>query len=179
MNIAKGTMLDKIEGLTRDFGAARTVLAERMGALEAELLAVKQRHLRGIRTALSKAQDVRDALAAEIEAHPELFEKPRTVTVDGIKVGLAKGKGKIVWDDEATVVALIDKHFPESGDMLVKTTRTPIRAALASLTVAELQRIGCRVEESSDEVVIKPQDSELDKLVDRLLQDSKELREVA
>lgn len=179
MNITKGTALDNIEDLTRRFGAARTQLAERMGALETELLAAKQRHLRGIRGALNKAQDLRDALTAEIEAHPELFVKPRTITVDGIKVGLAKAKGKITWDDEAKVVELIQKHFPQGADTLIKTTRTPIRAALANLTVAELKKIGCRIIETEDEVIIKPQDSELDKIVNRLLEDSKELREVA
>lgn len=175
MNVATGTTLDGIEDLTRRFGRARTELGERLSALEAELLATKQRHLRGIRAALAKATDLRDQLANEITAHPELFAKPRTVTVDGIRVGLAKGKGKIVWDDQDKVVALIDRHFPAAAETLVKTRRAPTRAALANLTVAELKKIGCRVEESADEVVIKPQDSELDKLVNRLLEDSKEV----
>lgn len=171
MNISTGTVMDGIEDLTRRFGRARGELGERIGALEAELLAVKQRHLRGIRASLHKATDLRDGLTAEIEAHPELFAKPRTITIDGIRVGLAKGKGKIVWDDQDKVIALIERHFPSSADTLIKTSRAPIRAALANLTVAELKKIGCRVVESADEVVIKPQDSELDKLINRLLLD--------
>lgn len=172
MNMAKGTEFDRIEDLTRCYGAARTLLGDRLAALEAELLATKQRHLRGIRAALAKATDRRDALATEIRGCPERFARPRTVTIDGIRVGLAKGKGKLTWDDPAAVVARIDRHFPAQAETLVKTTRTPIRAALATLTIAELKRLGCRVEETGDEVVIKPQDGELDKLVNRLLADA-------
>jgi len=175
MNIATGTTLDRIEDFTRRFGSARTELAERLAALETDLLAAKKRHLRGIRASLAKATELRDALSAEIAAHPELFAKPRTITIDGIRVGLAKGKGKIVWDDEDKVVALIERHFPEAVETLVKTTRVPVRGALANLTVAELKKIGCRIEESGDEVLIKPQDSELDKLIGRLLKDTREV----
>lgn len=166
---------DTLEDLTRTFATARSALNDKLSLLEDELTHVKRRRLRGIRTALARTQDAQAALAAHIEEHPDLFQKPRTVTIDGIKVGLTKGKGKVQWDDIDRVVQLIDRHFPEQADALVKTARTPIRSALGNLTIAELKKIGCRVEETGDQIVIKPQDSELDKLVNRLLADTQDM----
>jgi hypothetical protein len=91
------------------------------------------------------------------------------ITPDGIRVGFAKQKGKVEWDDEDQVVKLIDKHFPEQAETLTKVKRTPVKGALVNLTAAELKKIGCRITESGDVVVIKPQDSEVEKLVDKML----------
>lgn len=100
-----------------------------------------------------------------------MFDTPRTVVFYGIKVGLQKGKGAIEWDDDAQVVKLIEKHFPEQADVLIKTTKKPVKKALAQLTVAELKKLGIVVEETGDQVVIKSTDSEIDKLVNALLKE--------
>lgn len=171
------TNLDQIEDLTRAYARERATLADRIGDLEAELTAIKRRRLRGIRNALDRAVDARDALSGAIAAAPALFEKPRTVTIDGIRVGIMKSKGKIAWDDDDKVCQLIDRHFPASADTLTRVTRKPVAAALKELNVAELKRIGCRVEETGDQVVIKPQDGELDKLVGRLLAEASSIED--
>jgi len=171
------TELDRIEDLTRAFSKQRAILAERVEDLEAELLAIKRRKLRGIRSALAKTKDAQSELENVIAANPEAFVKPRTVTIDGVRVGLAKGKGRVTWADEQRVVELIDRHFPDRAETLVKTTRKPIRSALGTLTTAELRKIGCTVTETGDQIVIKPQDSELDKLIGRLLDETKNLED--
>ena len=171
------TDIDNIEELTRHYGRERQILSERIAGLNAELEAVRKSRMRGIRNAVKKSLDAQHALANAIEANPELFEKPRTITIDGIKVGLAKGKGQILWDSADKVVALIEKHLPEAAESLIKTTRKPIKPALSNLTTAELKRIGCRILETGDQVVIKPQDSELDKLVSRLLEENAEIED--
>lgn len=170
--------LDILEDLTRDFARKRETLQDRLRDLEHELTYVKRRRLRGIRSALALTQDAQAALESQIANNPDLFVRPRTITIDGVKVGLAKGKGKVEWDDVDRVVALIDRHFGDQADTLVKVTRTPVRAALSNLTIAELKKIGCRVEETGDQIVIKPQDSELDKLVNRLLSDTQDLEAI-
>ena len=75
------------------------------------------------------------------------------------------------WEDDSQVVKLIQKHFPEQFDVLVKTIEKPIKDSLANLSVADLKRIGVTVTDSGDCVVIKSMDSEIDKLVDALLKD--------
>jgi hypothetical protein len=71
------------------------------------------------------------------------------------------------------VVTLIEKSFPKAqADLLIKTTKKPIKKALEDLDVGALKRIGCRVVETGDEIVIKPADSEVDKIVTALLADA-------
>lgn len=162
--------ITEIEELTRAYGRERAVLAERVQSLEDDLLSTKRRRMPGIKSALAKAQDSRDKLASAIESAPELFVKPRTITVDGIRVGLMKSKGKIQWDSPERVVKLIRKHLPEQADALIVVKESPGKAALGNLTTAQLKQIGCTVTETGEVVSIKPQDSEIDKMVDRLLE---------
>jgi methylthioribose-1-phosphate isomerase len=94
------------------------------------------------------------------------------VIFHGIKVGFAKGKGIITWDDDEKVATLIQRHLPEQYEVLVKTTRKPLKTPLKELSVADLKKIGCTVEETADYVVISPVDSEVDKLVSAMLKDA-------
>jgi hypothetical protein len=118
-------------------------------------------------------------LEALIKESPELFDKPRTIVLFGIKVGLGKGKGKIEWESASSVVRLIKKHFPEQADLLIKTTEKPLKKALAQLSVAELKKLGIQVDETDDQVIIKSVDSEIDKLVAKLLEEAGEIDEEA
>ncbi|HDH00341.1 MAG TPA: hypothetical protein ENG80_00835 [Nitrospirae bacterium] len=165
------TPLKEIEKLTKDYAEAREILSQRVQGLEEEVNALKRKALPYIRKSAEAAARRKSLLDAAIEGAPELFVNPRTVTIHSIKVGMQKGKGKIEWDDDAQVVKLIRKHFPEQSDVLVKTTDKPVKKALAQLTVAELKKLGIEVEETGDQVVIKSMDSEIDKLVNALLKD--------
>lgn len=163
------TMVD-IEQATKGYAEAREVLAERVRRLEAELEQIKRQRLPGIKSALARAAEAEGKLRQVIEAAPELFERPRTLILHGVRVGYRKASGKLVWDDPDQVVALIRKHYPDQADVLIITTERPAKAALSALTVADLKRVGVRVIETGDEVVIAPTDSEVDKLVDALLE---------
>jgi len=171
--------LGEIEKLTRVFTDARDVLAERVQTLHDELEAAKRRKLLGIRNAVAAVAEARDRLHAAIEAAPHLFEKPKTIVIGGVRVGFAKGKGKIEWEDDEQVVKLIRKHFGDRFDELVKTTEKPRKGPLNELSVAELRRLGITVEETGDQVVIKPTDTAVDKLVKTLLKEAEDKVEAA
>jgi len=49
------------------------------------------------------------------------------------------------------------------------------KAALANISVADLKRIGCTITDDIDAVLIKPTDSEVDKLVMALLKEEVEV----
>lgn len=169
------TTLADIERHTRHYAKARDLLASRVQALQDEIAAAKRHKLSGIKKAVAAAAEARDKLHAAIEDSPELFERPRTLVIVGIRVGYAKGSGKLSFDHAGKVVQRIRRHFPEQAEVLIKTTETPIRKALGGLSVAELKRIGVTVEEAGDQVVIKPTDSEVDKLVNVLLADAERI----
>lgn len=170
--------LTDIEALTRQYAEARSALAERVQELEDEVTWIRQQRLPAIRRALAAAQERRDRLVAAIAAAPNLFERPRSVIFHGIRVGYQKGRGQITWEDDAKVCALIRKHFPDQSDSLIKIVERPLKTALAQLSTADLRRIGVQVIESGDEIIIRPVDGDLDRLIERMLADTEQVEEV-
>lgn len=166
--------LAHIEQLVEDFAKKRGYLVTRLDRLNDELLAVKRRRIDAIRAAAAKATESRDALKAAVEEHADLFTKPKTRTLHGIKVGFRKLIGTLSWDDGDKVVALIKKHFPEKTDLLIRKTETPVKDALGQLAAVDLKKLGVAVGEDTDEVVIKAAGSDIDKVVDALLAESDE-----
>lgn len=168
---AEDMRMDEIERLTRAYAGEHTELGCLVGALEDELEALKREHLPRIREAVRATQGAREALQAQVEATPDLWQPPRrTVVIEGVRVGYQKGKGRLVWERDDAVVRLIRKHFPDQAEVLVQTKETPVRKALQQLTAVELQKLGVSIEGADDEVVIRPTDSDVDKLVAKLLE---------
>ena len=169
------TTLLQLSELTRQYAEIRAKLSDQIGALELEVQALRRRSLPGIRRTLATAQERRDALVNALNEARDLFKSPKTQVFHGVRVGFQKGKGALVWADDATVVKLIKKHMAEKADELLKTTEKPIKSALANLSATDLKRLGVEVVDATDETVVRPLDSELDKLVDRLLEDTAEI----
>jgi hypothetical protein len=163
--------LSEIEKLAKDLSDARSNLSECVDELEGEMAAAKKYYLPSIRKAAEKAAQRHQTLFQAIEESPDLFVKPKTVILHGIRLGYVKAKGEIIWEDSAKVVALIKKNFPDQAETLIKVTETPLKTALAQLSVADLKKIGVAVVETGDEVFIRPTDSEIDKLINALLKD--------
>lgn len=172
--------METVNKRAEDYAAERDRLCELVEALERQVEDAKRKALPDIRDAVRRTSEAHDRLRAAVELHPELWEgKRRTVVIAGVRVGMTKGKGKLTWDDVAQVVKLIRRHFPEQSEAMIRVREEPIRKALAELTVTELKRLGVTVEEADDQVVIKPTDSEVDKLVSKLLEDAERFEEAA
>ena len=163
--------LIEIEAQTKVYADAREKLSVEVGTLTEQMEKLKRTHLSAIKRRVAAAKDARAALANMIEQSPALFEKPRSITIHGVKVGFQKGKGKIEFDDVDQVVKLIKKNFPKQFDTLVKTTHKPIKDALQNLAAGDLKKLGITVEESGDVVLIKDATGEVDKLVSALLKE--------
>lgn len=174
--------MERVQALTEDYARERDDLAALVQEVQDEIDRITRRATPQIKARVRRVAEAHDRLRAEVEAHPELWRgKRRTVVVCGVRVGMAKGKGKIAWEDAGQVVRLIRRHFPEQADTLIRTREEPVRKALANLTVGELRKIGCDVEDTDDQVVIRPTDGQVDKLIQKLLEDAErvEQQEVA
>ena len=164
--------LADIEALTKKFAEAHTDLSKVVTDLNEALAAVKLAHLAAIKHHVKKTAHHHANLKAAVDSSRDLFVKPRTVLFHGIKVGLQKGKGGITFDDAERVVALIKRHFPEQSELLIRTKESPDKDALENLPVSDLKRLGCEIAEAGDQIVIKPTDSDVDKIVTALLKDA-------
>lgn len=166
--------IDTITVAAKRLRAQRDLLTERATTMHAEIEQVKKIYLRGIKNSVAAVAESQAELLAAIAEAPQLFDKPRSMVLYGIKLGFQKGTGKTDWESDEQVVKLVRKNFPDLFDILVKTTEKPVKSALANLTVAELKRIGVTVESTGDVVFAKDTTAEVDKLVKALLKGAEE-----
>lgn len=169
MDSAIANDLECIAGRAEALARTRAQLAELVQALEDGLHHLKADAMPRIREQIDRAAAAWAALEAEIAAHPELFVKPRTVAMHGIKFGYAKGKGSVEIADDDRTVMLIKRHLPDQADVLIAVRETPIKDAIANLPAADLKRIGVNVKDTGDQVVIRPADGAIDKIVKALI----------
>lgn len=163
--------LGTIEALTGTYAARLEALQAVMQEIDDEIQLAKRRRLSQLRRRAAEAADARAALARAIQAAPDLFLKPRTRVLHGIKVGLQKGKDALVWEDDAKVCALIRKYYQDDLGVLIKTTEKPLKEGLERLPAAELQRLGVEQVRAGDQIVIKSALDEIEKIVNALLAD--------
>lgn len=167
--------LKELEPLAAKYGTARGELAVLVGALQDEVRGVQRTYLARIKRLVAAAKEAREQLAIEIDKSKELFEKPRTRTLHGVKIGYAKGKGRIVWDDEEKVIARIRAQLPKDQvELLIRETEAVHKPSVYDLVASDLKRLGIRIEGDGDEIVIKDATGEVDKLVEALLAEEPE-----
>jgi len=163
--------MQEIEDLAKAFASARSELAQRLQELQDEQEKAKRRRLQGIKNAVVRFKASHNELREAIAGSADEFRSPKTRILHGIKVGFVKQKGKLEFTDQGVVVGLIRKHHPDQFKALVKVEETPIRKALGNLSAAELKKLGVKVTDDTDAVVVKPVDGEVDKLIDALISD--------
>jgi hypothetical protein len=158
-----------IEKLTRVYAEAAGALRESVGELEAELEAIKKGRMRAIRALVAKTADAQAHLHAAISAVPEAFERPKTQTFSGIRVGYQKGKGGLDWEDDDALVAKIERIYGDQAADYLLIKKKPSADALERLDAAELKRLGVVVVDTGEQVVIRHVDGAVEKLVKALL----------
>lgn len=160
-----------IDQKTKEYATEREKLSNRIRFLEDEINTLKRKRLPGIKNSIQTVMEKQEDLKAALEDSRPLFIKPRTIVFHGVKVGFQKSKGKLSWNDDAQVIKLIKKHFPDQEDILIKKTEKPSKDALLNLSAENLKKIGVTISETGDVVVIKSTDSEIDKFVEALLKE--------
>ena len=164
--------MKEIEPLADKFNAVREALAGTLMAHEEEKRELAKRYLSRIKKLVIDARTARAALHQAVQSSPELFQKPRTVTLHGVKLGFQKAKGTIEWDDEAAVIKRIRAQLPKvQVDLLIRIKESVHKPSVYDLAAGDLKRLGIRIEGDGDEVVIKDAAGELEKLIEALMKE--------
>ena len=166
--------LSEIERATLVFAAERRKLADIVQDLNDRIEKLKKEKLPEIRKAVNATAEKRSTLKTLVESAKDVFVRPRTLIFGGVKVGFQKGRGILDWDDDAQVVKMIKKVCPDQADILIKTVEKPVLSALNKLDTATLRKLGFEVSDTGDQVVIKPTDSGVEKIVKALLKEAEE-----
>ena len=161
--------LNQIEPLCASYDLECVKLEDMIGGLEADLEAVKQKHLAALKRQARVVANREAELHSAVEVSAGLFTKPRTHIMHGTKVGMASSIGSVVFEDEAQVVKLVEKHFKNRFDELVKTEHTPRKDSLRQLTMAELAKLGCAVDGAGEVVIVKRVAGDVEKLINKLI----------
>lgn len=171
--------LAEIEILTKDYSESYSKLSDKVRDLNDAIDAAKRKHMHYIKSFAEDALEKKSKLSNAIDESKDLFEKPKSIVIYGMKVGLQKGKGKITVPDEEKTILLIKKNLPDQADILIKSEEKLLKPALNNLTAGDLKKVGLNLVESTDEVLIKPTGSDIDKIVTALLkEDPKEEMEL-
>lgn len=165
------TTMNDIEAKAQKLAAVRDALAGTHMAHEEEAAALLKKYRPQLIKLTAQFKAAAEDLQAAVAAAPELFVKPRSVILHGIKAGYQKGKGKLDWEDAERVCKLIRKHQPALVDVLIQTVETPVKGALSELPVDDLRKLGVTVEGTGDVAFVKLADTEIAKIIKALLRD--------
>lgn len=163
------TNLDQMTDQARALADARARLNELVTALKRGIDALHADNLPEIRSAMDVSIAAWQQLEGMVRDNPQLFVSPRKVKAHGITFGMEKGKGKLEIDDPAKTVALIKKHLPDQAEVLIAMKEEPAKDALVQLPAEQLRRVGVRLTDTGDRVVIRASDSDTDRLVRALI----------
>lgn len=158
-----------IEAAAHTYANSRAVLADSITAYERELAVLQAHHFPTIKVRAAQCATARATLEGKIDANRALFDDPRTITLHGIKLGLQKGKGRVEWADEKKLIQRIfDLCSDDQQDLVLETTYTPRKEALASLDAALLKKLGVTITDTGDQIVIKAAGTDVEKFVAKI-----------
>jgi hypothetical protein len=123
MTAPAAATLQRIElealALRRRLDAAAQTLTD----YDAEIAPIRDRYAPQIRRHAAEIRQIKEGLLALIQAAPDLFRKPKSQILHGIKVGLRKASDVWAWPTDPTLVALIKELCtPEQQDAFLVTT---------------------------------------------------------
>lgn len=170
--------MEEVEEATKIHAEARTVLVDLVKRIRKRQDAIRKEFDARLKAAIMDTLTAKKDLEILLDDGRELFQKPKTREFFGIRVGLRKGKGGLVIDDEDKLMDRIKKLLPEKKDDLIRSKESPDKTALEKLDAKTLKRLGVEIKDASDEIFIKSVDTEVEKAI-KALMDDPELQDAA
>lgn len=175
----QATALDDLETLAASFRGARDDLRALATDANSELERIKQTHLPALRRAIAAVAEAESTLRDAVRASsPELWAKARTRTLHGVRIGYQKQRGKVEVVDEARTIARIRELLPaDQAALLIRVREAVHKPGVYDLTGGDLKRLGIRISDDTDAVVVKDLASELDRAIEALLTEAAQVEE--
>ena len=150
----------------RDALDEKDALSSEIESAQRRVARQKLRSMVALAARISAAEaDLRKA----VEDSPNLFKRPRTQTLEGIKVGYRKMPGRIEVGDETRAIELVRRKLPDKADLLINVVESLDKNALKNLGVRELATIGATLGEDTDAVAVGVPKSPAGKTLDALI----------
>lgn len=107
-----------------------------------------------------------------LAANPQLFQKPRSLTVDGVRCGYKKEADGFDWSDDNDVIARIKAIRPDLAALLIRTQESLVIDAIGGLSQDELRMLGIRAIAGADRRFITLGDNNIERLAKTILTDA-------
>lgn len=164
--------LTEIETLAQRYAEIYRELEGSVQALEDGVRTLKRKLLPTIRHLAEEGAVRKAELLSAVTAAPDLFEKPRTQIMSGVKVGLQKRRGQVVIDDEAATIRRIRELLPkDQAELVIRVRESVHKPAVYDLTAGDLKRLGIKIDADTDEAIAKIAGEDIERMVDALLTD--------
>ena len=161
--------LAEIERLTAVYASRRAALREAASEVQAALDAARRAgRPRVVRRAAACAA-ARDELEAALSSAPDLFRRPRTRVLGGIRIGWRRPPARVEIPDEAHTIAALRRRFGSDAAQYLREKVTVARAAVRGLPARVLTALGVAVVEPEDAPFVSAPDDDTDRLVEALL----------
>ena len=139
----------RTQRLARDWRAALDALEPVVAEIDAARNEAVVARLDLLQGRAEAAAEARAALLAAVRARPDLFRKPRSRSVLGVKFGWRKKTGRVRTAKDT--LDLIRSKLAAKASWLIRTTEVVATDRLRDLSVRELAAIGATVVDSSDQ----------------------------
>lgn len=164
MNIAE------IETLAQAYAQSYRELEGAVQALEDGVRTIKRKLVPTIGRLAEESAIRKKALLAAVNESKTLFAKPKTKLLAGVKVGLAKQRGKVVIDNEVATIKRIRELLPKDQvDLVLRVVESVHKPAVYDLVASDLKRLGIKIADDTDVAVAKIAGEDIERLVDALL----------
>ena len=171
------TTLSTIQAATETFSKLRREALDYAASVEAEAQAVRDNHEVALIKKVKKFVAANEALHALLAASEHLFEKPKSLVFDGIKVGFQVGKPTVEIADKTELVRVLqnlveiekDAEDVAAYEACLRTIVTPHEPSLLKLPPHHLIQLPLTIKPATNDVLIKPVDSDSTKAVDALI----------
>lgn len=140
MNAPNPVTLIRLETAAHALRTRLDFAAQTLAEYEAEIAPIRDRYTARLRRHASDIRIAREQTLALIAEHPELFVKPKSRIVHGIKLGLRKAADRWAWpEDEALVALILERCTPEQQAAYLVTTTVGRKDAIPT---EERERLG-------------------------------------
>lgn len=165
--------LDQIRDAAAVLAAAsrnvENVAREQEMAIRAAITPIIESRRELLDLALKRRTDAEATLQGMLNASPQLFVKPRSLAIDGVKCGYQKSQDSFEWTEEQLVIDRIKALVPDKFDLLVRTSESLVVDAVGQLEPQLLPRLGITLKKGVDSVFVKVGESEVDKIAKAII----------
>lgn len=168
--------LDQIRSAADRLAVAHQATVARVALMQEEIKQAVQpiydRHRAGLDAATEEEAAANRAVWDLLTVSPQLFKRPRSLTVNGVRAGWRKAEDSLDWDEDHTLIDRIAALIPEQYPLLVRTEQSIVADAVAQLDGDTLRTLGVRRITGADAPYITMGDADVEKLAKALIADA-------